>query len=110
VVVAANGGAGGFAVVDEEGGVPTVVTVPGPVWPGPEVVDLFLRVDPAAAAAQASVAVDGGPPVAVGGVRTVPPAWFTGAGGPAVGIISTSAGPAPPFPATRDFLEVQPAG
>lgn len=109
VVVAANGGAGGFAVVDEQGGVPTVVTVPGPVWPGPGVVDLFLRVDPAAATVEASVAVDGGPPVAVGGVRSVPPGWFTGAAGPAVGIISTSTGTAPPFPATWDFLQVQPA-
>jgi hypothetical protein len=109
VVVAANGGAGGFAVVDEQGGVPTVVTVPGPVWPGPGVVDLFLRVDPAAATVEASVAVDGSPPVPVGGVRTVPPGWFTGAAGPAVGIISTSTGTAPPFPATWDFLQVQPA-
>jgi hypothetical protein len=39
----------------------------------------------------------------------VPTAWFTGATGPAVGITSTSAGAAPPFPATWDFLEVQPA-
>jgi hypothetical protein len=39
----------------------------------------------------------------------VPSSWFTGATRPAVGIISTSAGPAPPFPATWDLLEVHPA-
>ncbi|HET6953891.1 MAG TPA: choice-of-anchor D domain-containing protein, partial [Acidimicrobiales bacterium] len=110
VVVAANGGAGGFALVDEQGGVPVTVTVPGPVWPGPGVVDLFLRVDPAAGTVQASASIDGGPPFPVGPPRTVPAAWFGSAAGPAVGIISTSAGPAPPFPATWDFLEVQPAG
>jgi Malectin domain/Abnormal spindle-like microcephaly-assoc'd, ASPM-SPD-2-Hydin/Bacterial TSP3 repeat len=108
VVVAANDGVGGFALVREVGGVPTTLTVPGPVWPGPGAVDLFLHVDPAAHTVTASAAVDGGPPVAVGPPQDVPAAWFTGAAGPAAGIISTSAGPAPPFPATWDFLEAQP--
>jgi hypothetical protein len=49
-------------------------------------------------------------PVAAGGPVSVPPSWFDQATAPAVGIISTSAGPAPAFPATWDFLEVQPAG
>ena len=110
LTVAANGGAGGFALVDEQGGTPTTVTAPGPAWPGPGAVDLFLRVDPSTATVQASYAVDGQAPVTVGGPRSVPASWFTAATAPAVGIISTSSGPAPTFPATWDFLEVQPAG
>jgi hypothetical protein len=111
LTVAANGGAGGFLLVDERGGVPASVTAPGPAWPSPgaAAVDLFLRVDPVAHTVQASYAIGGGAPVAVGGTRTVPAAWFSGAAGPAVGLISTSTGPAPAFPATWDFLEVRPA-
>ncbi|HEX8804478.1 MAG TPA: hypothetical protein VF743_09800, partial [Acidimicrobiales bacterium] len=101
--------AGGFVLVDEQGGSPTTVTASGPTWPGPGTVDLYLRVDPATATVQASYALDGAVPTAVGGPRTVPGSWFTGATAPAVGIISTSAGPAPTFPATWDFLDVQPA-
>ncbi len=109
LVVSANGGAGGFALVDEQGGVPSTVTVAGPAWPSAGEVDLILRVDPASNTLQASYAIDGAAPVAVGGPRTVPASWFSGATAPAVGIISTSSGAAPPFPATWDFLEVQPA-
>jgi hypothetical protein len=111
LVVAANDGAGGFQVVREVGGVPAVVTAPGPAWPGPGVVDLFLRVDPAALSVTASATVDGGPPIAVGGPQPVPAAWFGGPGtpGPAAGLISTSAGPMPPYPATWAFLEAVPA-
>lgn len=109
LAVAANGGAGGFALTSEQDGAATIVTTPGPVWPGPGVVDLLLRVDPAAATVQASVVVDGAPPVPVGGPVSVPAAWFGGGAGPAVGIIATAPGTAPPFPATWDFLEVRPA-
>jgi hypothetical protein len=108
VAVAANAGAGGFLLVNEQGGSPTATSAPGPTWPGPAVVDLYLRVDPGAATVQASYALDGGPQVAVGGPQAVPPAWFTAATGPAVGITSTSAGPAPAFPASWDLLEVVP--
>ena len=48
--------------------------------------------------------------MAVSGPQSVPASWFSGATAPAVGIISTSTGPAPVFPASWDFLEVQPAG
>jgi hypothetical protein len=109
VTVAANNGAGGFAVVNEQAGTPTTITAPGPTWPGPSVVDLYLRVDPGAGTVLPSYSIDGGAPVAVSGPLSVPTSWFTGATAPAVGIISTSAGPAPAFPATWDFLEVQPA-
>jgi Malectin domain/Transmembrane protein 131-like N-terminal len=110
LTVAANNGAGGFTVVKEQSGIPTTITAPGPTWPGPSVVDLYLRVDPGAGTVQASTSIDGAAPVAVGGPQTVPTSWFSGATAPAVGIISTSVGPAPTFPATWDFLEVQPAG
>ncbi|MGH9227691.1 MAG: choice-of-anchor D domain-containing protein [Acidimicrobiales bacterium] len=110
LAVAANNGAGGFALVHEQAGTPTTITAPGPTWPGPSAVDLYLRVDPGGGTVQASYSIDGGPRVAVGGALTVPTSWFDGAVAPAVGIISTSAGPAPPFPATWDLLEVQPAG
>ncbi|MGH9258376.1 MAG: choice-of-anchor D domain-containing protein, partial [Acidimicrobiales bacterium] len=53
LTVAANNGAGGFALVKEQAGTPTTITAPGPTWPGPSVVDLFLRVDPAAGTVQA---------------------------------------------------------
>ena len=109
LAVAANDGAGGFQLVNEQGGAPTTATAPGPVWPGPSVVDLYLHVDPAAATVQAGYAVDGAAPVGVGGPQPVPASWFSGPIAPAVGIVSTSAGPAPAFPATWDVLEVQPA-
>jgi hypothetical protein len=108
LVVAADDGAGGLALVREVGGSPTTVTAPGPVWPVPSAVDLYLRVDPGAGTVQASYALDGGAPVAVGSTQTVPASWFSGVVAPAVGIVSTSAGPAPPFPASWDLLEVVP--
>jgi hypothetical protein len=90
-------------------GSPAAVTAPGPTWPIASAVDLYLRVDPGAGTVQASYSIDGAAPVAVGGLQAVPTSWFSQAVAPAVGIISTSAGAAPPFPATWDFLEVQPA-
>ena len=109
LAVAANAGAGGFRLVNEQEGVPSTFTAAGPAWPGPAVVDLH-HVSTLAATVQASYAVDGAPPVAVSGPQSVPASWFSGATAPAVGIISTSTGPAPVFPASWDFLEVQPAG
>lgn len=108
LVVAANGGAGGFTLVREVADAASTVTAPGPLWPasGPTV-DLFLRVDPAALTVQASYSLDGAAPVAVGPPQAIPASWLSGAAGPAVGIISTSTGPAPTFPATWDFIEVR---
>ena len=110
LTVSANDGAGGFGVVAEHGGVPTETTRPGPVWTGAELVDLLLVVDPGAGTVEARVAIDGGDPVPLGPPVSVPGWWFDRAVAPAVGVISTSAGPAPPFPATWDFLEIRPAG
>jgi hypothetical protein len=110
LTVAANDGAGGFALVKEQAGTPTTVKQNAPIWPGPDAVDLYLRVNPAAATVQASYSIENAAPVAIGGTQTIPASWFTGTTRPAVGIISTSAGPAPPFPATWDLFEVNPAG
>jgi hypothetical protein len=78
--------------------------------PGPDAVDLFLVLDPAAATVQAAYSVKNtgvmGPQILLGSPVSVPSSWWTGANGVAVGIISTSAGPGAPFPATWDFLEV----
>ena len=108
LAVSANGGAGGFALVNEQGGTPSTTTQTGPEWPGPEQVDLYLRVDPAAGTVRASYSIDGAAPVALGAAQSVPSSWFNAATGLAVGIVSTSTGPAPPFPATWDLLEVRP--
>ena len=45
----------------------------------------------------------------LGGPVAVPTSWLSGGKALAVGIISTSTGPAPPIAATWDFLEVVPA-
>jgi hypothetical protein len=106
--VAANGGAGGFSLVREVAGGVNLISAPGPDWPaGGPTVDLFLHVDPAVATVTATYSLDGAPPIQAGPTQPVPTSWFTDAAGPAVGIISTSSGPAPPFPATWDFLKVR---
>ena len=110
LAVAANAGAGGFRLVNEQEGVPSTFTAAGPAWPGPAVVDLCYVSTALQSRRSRPAAVDGAPPVAVSGPQSVPASWFSGATAPAVGIISTSAGPAPVFPASWDFLEVQPAG
>jgi hypothetical protein len=72
--------------------------------------ELYLRVDPNAGTVQPSFArTPGGARVNVGGLVAVPKAWFTSpTKGLAVGIISTSTGPAPAFPASWDRLAVTP--
>jgi hypothetical protein len=113
IVTAANGGAGGVKVVKEVGGTVTNVTTANEALPGPEAVDLYLEVDPDAGTVQPSYSVTAsgstGARVNVGGPVSVPSSWFTGSA-LAVGIISTSAGPGPQFPATWDFIEATPGG
>jgi hypothetical protein len=112
IVTAANGGSGGIQFMKEVGG--TVTNRPGAnvTLPGPDYVDLYLRIDPDAATVQPRYAVtDGGitgPLTDLGGSEPVPSGWFTGSTGLAVGIISTSSGPGVPFPATWDFIEAVP--
>ena len=80
--------------------------------PGPDYVDLYLRIDPDAATVQPRYAVTAGgvtgPLTDLGGSEPVPSGWFTGSTGLAIGIISTSSGPGAPFPATWDFIEAVP--
>jgi hypothetical protein len=113
LVTAANGGAGGIEFAKEVGGRFVRDRPRSPVsMPGPDAVDLFLTVDPAAKTVQPSYAVTRngitGQRKALGGPEPVPAGWFGGSTGFAVGIISTSAGPGPVFPATWNFIEVTP--
>ncbi|HEV8198930.1 MAG TPA: malectin domain-containing carbohydrate-binding protein [Candidatus Polarisedimenticolia bacterium] len=111
VVVMANGGAGGVQFGKEDGGplvarTPTGITLPGPDW-----IDLYLTIDPVALAVTpvfiATINNVPGPVESLGGPATLPASWLAGPQGLAVGIISTSRGPAPPFPVTWDFLKVR---
>jgi hypothetical protein len=109
IVTSANGGAGGIQFVKEVGGVVTNRPQAAVTLPGPGSVDLYLTVDPAAGTVQPSYSVTTG---GVAGVRTnlgapepIPAGWLTSPA-LAAGVISTSAGAAPPFPATWDLIEV----
>jgi len=103
----------GVEVVKEVGG-----TLAKGAWsavslPGPDYVDLYLKVDPQSATVQPSYSVTAngstGTRKSLGAPVAVPSAWLgTASMGMAVGVISTSSGTAPPFPATWDFLEVAP--
>ena len=110
VVSGASGG--GVQWVKEVGGVVTNGTFNAIALPGPSAIDLYLTVDPSAATVQAryTVTIGGvtGPRINLGTPIAIPSSWWTGSTGLAVGIISSSAGPAPTFPATWDFLLVTP--
>ncbi len=113
LVTVANGGAGGIEFAKEVGGTFVRDRPRAPVsLPGPDAVELFLTVDPDAKTVQPSYAVTTngvtGQRKALGGPEPIPAGWFGGSTGFAVGIISTSAGPAPPFPATWNYIEVKP--
>ncbi len=112
IVTAANAGAGGVQTVKETNGTVTSTPVASVPMPGPGAVDLYLSVDPDAGTVQARYSVTSGgvtgAVIDLGGPQAVPASWFTGSSGLAVGIISTSRGAAPPFPATWDLLEVTP--
>jgi Malectin domain/Kelch motif/Cep192 domain 4 len=115
VVTFANGGAGGVQARKEVGGVAATPSSSNVTLPGPDGVDLYLIVDAAAATVQPSYAVINngvsGPVTNVGAPLAIPSAWLSGTStGLAVGIISTSAGPAPEFPATWDLIEVTSEG
>jgi hypothetical protein len=69
-------------------------------------------VDPAANTVQASYVVSTNGVTStrknIGAPTSIPAGWFGGTTGFAVGIISTSTGPGPEFPATWGFIEVTP--
>ena len=112
LVTAANGGAGGIEFAKEESGNFAKRPRAEVAMPGPDAVDLFLTVDPAANTVQPSYVVTtggvAGQTQALGGPEPIPAGWLGGSTGFAVGIISTSAGPGPVFPATWEFIEVKP--
>jgi PA14 domain/Bacterial Ig-like domain/Malectin domain/Abnormal spindle-like microcephaly-assoc'd, ASPM-SPD-2-Hydin/Glucose / Sorbosone dehydrogenase len=110
VVVSANGGAGGIQFLKEVAGVPTSRPQAAVALPGPSTIDLYLTVDPAAKTVQPSYAVGSGARVNLGGPEPIPAGWLASTTALAVGIISTSAGPAPEFPATWDLIEVEVGG
>ena len=112
LVVSANGGAGGIEFLKEVGGYPTWRPQAAVALPGPDAIDLYLTIDPAARTVQPSFTVTTagttGPRTAVGTPEPIPAGWLSGTAALAAGLISTSNGPAPPFPATWDFFEVIP--
>jgi hypothetical protein len=112
VVTSANGGTGGVQATSEVSGAATPGSPAAVAMPGADHVDLYLTVDPDAATVQPSYQVTrgggAGPRAVLGAPTPIPATWLTGATGLAVGIISTSAGAAPPFPATWDFVKVAP--
>jgi N-acetylneuraminic acid mutarotase len=112
IVTLANGGAGGVQFVKEVASSTTASPQDSVAMPGPDYVDLYLTVDPAANTVQPSYTVTtggtAGPKTNLGGPEPIPAGWLTGTTGLAVGIISTSSGPGPVFPATWDFIEVAP--
>lgn len=110
LLVAANGGVGGVALVQEVGGVTTSSQLFGPdagIAPlGSTVVDLYLQVDPLTQMVQASYARDGGTRQPLGDPLAIPADWLTADGALAVGVMATSSGPAEPFTATWDRIDV----
>jgi N-acetylneuraminic acid mutarotase len=111
IVATAGNGTPGVQVVREVAGTPTSSPITPVPLPGAGAIDLHLTVDATAGTVQPWFTTTNGgvksTPVNVGGPLPVPPAWLTSAtSGLATGIISTSAGPAPTFPATWDFLRV----
>jgi hypothetical protein len=108
-VATAGSGGGAVTAVREVADAPTQARV-ALALPGPDHVDLFLRVDPQAGTVQPSFTATTGatttPRTDVGSAVSVPTSWFTACSGLAVGVIATAAGPAPTFAATWDELEV----
>jgi hypothetical protein len=112
LVVSANGGAGGIQFAKEVTGTFKARPQASVAMPGPDHVDLYLVVNPAAKTVQPSYTVtkggQTGPRTNLGGPEPIPAGWVDGAKALAVGFISTSNGPAPVFTATWDFVKVIP--
>ena len=110
LVVEGNAGAGGIEFLLEEDTVsapaPITLSYPAPVL-GTAFTDLFLTIDPVAGTVQPAYSVNGGLQTDLGGPRNYPLEWTDSI--LAVGIISTSFG-ATPFPATWNFVRVEPLG
>ena len=99
-------GAGAIEFRVERGDVTSTLRSAPVALPGPDAVDLTLRVDPVSGTVVPRYAlVTGGtvgPTQKLGGRTSLPSPWFADA--VAIGIISTSHGSGSTFPATWDFL------
>ncbi|MDQ1433227.1 MAG: hypothetical protein QOF59_43, partial [Actinomycetota bacterium] len=110
LVLTANGGNPGLRFVEEVGGVATAGPLSPLTMPGPDSVDLYLTVDPAAATVTASFRVTTNgtstPVVHVGSAaHSIPASWLSNpARGLALGVIASSTG-GPTFSATWSTLE-----
>jgi hypothetical protein len=103
IVVSATG----ITTLLEIGGVATAGPSVNLSLPGPAGIDLYLTLDVVNSTVQASYNVDGAGRTLLGSPIAVPANWLKNpARGMAVGIISTSRGPAPAIPATWDLIEV----
>jgi hypothetical protein len=112
IVTPANNGNGGIEVLKEVNG-----SANGKVY-GPNAgvnilgsnsVDLYLTLDPAQGTVQSSYSVDGGVKKSLGSPVAIPASWL-GPDALALGVISTSNGPGPVFPATWKFIQIAPGG
>ncbi len=99
-------------VIEEIGGTVQVTRNKDIALPGPDYVDLWLVVDPAVGTVQPSYQASVGgvlqARVNVGAPIPIPTSWLTTPGrGLAAGLLSTSRGQGPEFPATWDFFHVE---
>ena len=112
LVVSASSGKGGIQFAKEVAGAFSAKPQPTVAMPGPEAVDLYLTVDPAARTVQPSYSVTSsgqtGPRQNLGDPEPIPASWVDGTKALAAGFISTSIGTAPEFTANWDFIEVVP--
>jgi len=113
--VTANNGVPAINVASEINGVFTNGTTSLLVLPLQASIVLYLKVDPVSNTVQPSYAFTNngntGARILVGAPIVIPSSWRTSAArGMAVGIISTTAGTAPKFSATWDFLSVEDDG
>jgi hypothetical protein len=111
VVVSSGQGDGGVESLLEVNGNATPGASEEVFLPGPSAIDLYIAIDVVARTARAAYSLsDGGftgDILPLGEPVDIPASWLTDpAAGLAVGILSTSRGPAPRFAASWDFIEV----
>jgi hypothetical protein len=107
LVITANGGRGGIQFLKETRDRVRASTKDRVRMPGPDYVDLFLTVRPndrVKAVYQVTTGAGVTKDKVKLGTFDVPAGWTGGSKALAVGIISTSRGPGPAFPATWDFI------
>ena len=111
LVVHSLAGAGGLEYQEEFDGIitpfPLTKKYPASVI-GAVYVDLYLTIDPLAGTVQPSYSINGGFPTTLDGARSFPLSWLDDV--LAIGIIGSSNGAAPEFPATWDYIIVKTLG